>query len=363
MENTYKFFVINPGATSTKVAVFENDKEVFAYSIQHSAEELGKFEKVYDQFDYRLGMIRALIKENHIDLSEFSAIIARGGNMKPVIGGTYKVNDEMLADMKVGYMGQHPNNTGGGMAKVLADEVGLDAYVVDPVTIDEFEPLARVSGTPLIERKSKCHALNQKAVAREAAKKLGKGYREINCIVAHMGGGITVGAHKKGKIIDVNNGLNGDGPMSPERAGGMPFCSIVDLCYSGEYTKAEIMKQFVGKGGLVAYLGTNDAREVVKRIEDGDENARLYYEAMAYQIAKEIGGAATVLEGDIDCICLTGGLAFDELLVSWIKERVKFLAPILMFPGEHEMVALAKGVMRVLDGEEDLISYPVPGMK
>lgn len=363
MKDNHKFFVINPGATSTKVAVFENDREIFSQNIQHNAEELAKFDQVYDQFDYRLGMIRDVIAANHIDLSEFSAMIARGGNMKPVVGGTYKVNDEMLADMKIGYMGQHPNNTGGGMAKVLADEVGIDAYVVDPVTIDEFDPLARISGTPLIKRKSKFHALNQKAVAREAAKKLGKQYSDINCIVAHMGGGITVGAHMKGKVIDVNNGLNGDGPMSPERAGGMPFSSIVDLCYSGEYTKDEIMKQFVGKGGLVAYLGTNDGREVVKRINEGDEEARLYYEAMAYQIAKEIGSAATVLKGDIDCICFTGGLAYDDLLMSWIKERVAFIAPVLEFPGEHEMVALAKGVLRVLNGDEDARTYPVPGMK
>lgn len=355
----YKFFVINPGATSTKVAVYEDTQEVLAKTIVHDAKDLAQFEKVYDQFDYRFEMIQKMIEENHIDISEFTAVIARGGNMKPVVGGTYKVNDEMLADLKIGYMGQHPNNTGAGMAQKLAKEAGIEAYVVDPVTIDEFEPLARVSGTPLIERKSKNHALNHKAVARAAAEKLGKKYEEINCIVAHMGGGVTVGAHRKGRIIDVNNGLNGDGPMSPERSGGLPFCSVVDLCYSGKYTKEEMMKQFVGRGGLVAYLGTNDAREVVKRIKAGDEKAKLYYEAMAYQIAKEIGGAAAVLKGDVDCICLTGGLAHDELLVSWIKERTSFIAPILEFPGEHEMIALVKGVKRVLDGEEALKSYPV----
>lgn len=357
---SYQFFIINPGSTSTKVAVYEDDREILSKNIEHSPDILAKYDKVFDQFDYRLEMIEETVREQGIDLSKFTAILARGGNMKPVTGGTYLVNDEMVEDLKLGVMGQHPNNMGGCLARKLADENGLKAYVVDPVIVDEFEPVSRISGSPLIKRKSKDHPLNQKAVARAAAESMGKRYDEINAIVVHMGGGVSVGIHKKGKLVDVNNSLDGDGPMSPNRPGGLPFGAVVDLCFSGKYTKEQLMKTFVGGSGLFGYLGTMDAREVVSRIESGDKKAKLVYEAMAYQIAKEIGAAAAALKGKVDCICLTGGLAYDELLTGWIREYTEFIAPIKLYPGEHEMLALARGVKRVLDGEEELMPYPNP---
>lgn len=278
--------------------------------------------------------------------------------MQPVVGGTYQVNSKMIEDLKIGVMGQHASNLGGGLAYEIANKYGLKAYVVDPVIVDEFEPLARISGTPLIDRKSKDHPLNQKAVARLAASEMGGTYEDFNFIIAHMGGGISVGMHKKGRMIDVNNALNGDGPMSPERCGGIPFGSLIQLCYGGKYTEEELSKHLIGQGGLVAYLGTNDGREVVSRIKKGDEYAKKIYQALAYQLSKEIGACATVVNGEVDAILLTGGLAHDNLLTSWIKERIKFLAPVKCYPGEHEMKALAQGVMRVLDNEEDIQIYP-----
>lgn len=353
-----KFLVINPGSTSTKISVYQGEQELHTKSLSHSQDEIKQFAKIFDQFDFRLQLIKGAVEEFGEDLATFDAIIARGGNMRPVVGGTYEVNEEMIKDLEIGVMGQHASNLGGALADALAKEVGLKAYVVDPVVVDEFEPLARISGSPLIQRKSKDHPLNVKAVARLAAKELGGEYKDFNFIVAHMGGGISVSVNKRGRVIDVNNALNGDGPMSPERVGSLPFGDVVELCYSGKYEKADLMKQFVGRGGLVAYLGTNDGREVVKRIEEGDEEAELIYRALAYQLAKEIGAAATVLNGDVDRICLTGGLAYDDMLTGWIEERVKFIAPVKRYPGEHEMVALVQGVQRVLDGKEQLQQYP-----
>jgi len=356
----YKFLIINPGSTSTKISIYHDDQEVAVKNISHSAEVIHNFPRIYDQFDFRLSLVEEEVRNFGVNLDEYTAIIARGGNMKPVVGGTYMVNEEMLKDLKIGVMGQHASNLGGGLAYAIAKKHNLNAYVVDPVIVDEFEPLARVSGTPLIKRKSKDHPLNQKAVARAAAEDMGGKYEDFNFLVAHMGGGISVGIHKKGRIIDVNNCLDGDGPFSPERSGGMPFASLMDLCYSGEYTKEELRKHFVGKGGLVAYLGTNDAREVVKRIKEGDEYAKYIYEAMAYQLAKEIGAGATVLSGEVDAILLTGGLAYDDMLTGWVKNRVKFIAEVKKYPGEHEMKALARGVMRVLEGTEEAKTYPNP---
>lgn len=356
----YRFLVINPGSTSTKIAFYEDDREKDSKTITHAAEVIGSFDKIYDQFNFRLELIEKTVAECGEDLSAYSAIIGRGGNMKPVVGGTYKVNGEMLADLKIGVMGQHASNLGGGLAHAIAVKYGLDAYVVDPVIVDEFEPSARVSGTPLIERKSKDHPLNCKATARIAARDMGGEYNNMNFIVAHMGGGISVGAHKNGRVVDVNNCLNGDGPMSPERSGGLPFGSVIELCFSGKYTQKELEKKFVGGGGLNGYLGTNDAREVVKRIKDGDEFAEKIYRAMAYQIAKDIGACATVLCGKVDAIVFTGGLAYEDMLMGWIRERVDFIAPIMRYPGENEMEALAQGVMRVLDGSEAAQMYPNP---
>ncbi|WMJ77730.1 MULTISPECIES: butyrate kinase [unclassified Sedimentibacter] len=357
MKKSYKILAINPGSTSTKIALYENKNVIYKETVSHMSSDLEKFNKISDQFEFRKNIILTILKEQHIDLSELDAIVGRGGNMKPVEGGTYQVNEEMVRDLKIGIMGQHASNLGGIIADSIAKDLKISAYVVDPVVVDEFEDYARISGIPEIKRKSKSHPLNQKAVARLAASELGGEYSSFNFIVAHMGGGISIGAHKKGKIVDVNNCLDGEGTFSPERSGGLPVGSLVELCFSGNYTIEEIKKKITGKGGLVAYLGTNDAREVKKKIAEGDNYSKLIYETMAYQIAKDIGAAATVLKGKIDSIVLTGGLAYDEELVRWIKERVSFIAPIKVYPGENEMQSMVQGVIRVLNGDEKLKIY------
>ena len=272
-------------------------------------------------------------------------------------GGTYRVNDKMLEDARANFQGEHPSNLGCALAYEIAKLGGVDAFIVDPVSVDEFEPLARYSGHPLIQRRSLSHALNIHAVARLASEKIGKKLDETNFVIAHLGGGISVCPVKGGKIIDAND-ASSDGPFSPERTGGLPLQPFISLCFSGKYTEQEIRKMVMGKGGLVAYLGTNNADEVEKRIQNGDEYAREVYEAMAYQIAKEIGAMATVLKGKVDAVVLTGGLANSKMLVDWITERVSFIAPVLVFPGEDEMRALALGVLRVLRGEEQAKEYP-----
>lgn len=357
MKESYRILAVNPGSTSTKIAVYDNERPVFEQILRHTAEETKKYATIYDQFEFRKEVIVSTLKEKKIDLDSLDAVVGRGGNMKPVEGGTYKVNPQMLEDLRVGVMGQHASNLGGVIAFDIANHLGLDAFVVDPVVVDEFEDLARISGMPEIQRKSKDHPLNQKAAARQAASELGGEYSRLNFIVAHLGGGISVGIHRKGRIIDVNNALDGDGPFSPERTGGLPVGALIDLCYSDKYTKEELRKKIVGGGGLVAYLGTNDGREVQKMIRSGDRKARLIYQAMAYQIAKEIGAGATVLKGEVDAIILTGGLAYDDELMDWIKERVGFIAKVMVYPGEFEMLALAQGVLRVFRGDEKAKAY------
>lgn len=357
MKNSYKILAINPGSTSTKIAVYENENLIFRETIYHSNSDLEKFDKIIDQFEYRKEIILDTIKKQSFNLNELDAVAGRGGNFKPVEGGTYKVNQEMIKDLIIGVMGHHPSNLGAIIADAIAKELGLSAYVVDPVVVDELEDYARISGMPEIKRKAKSHPLNQKAVARLAAAELGGKYPDYNFVVAHMGGGISIGAHKNGRIVDINNCLDGEGAFTPERTGGLPVGSLVEMCFSGKYTIQEIKKKITGKGGLVAYLGTNDAMEVKKKIAAGDKYAKLIYETMAYQIAKDIGAAATVLKGKIDNIILTGGLAFDDVLVQWIKERVEFIAPVKVYPGEIEMQSMVRGVIRVLTGEEKLKIY------
>ncbi|WP_347877413.1 butyrate kinase [Caloranaerobacter azorensis] len=302
-------------------------------------------------------MILETLNEKGINLTKLSAVVGRGGLLKPIAGGTYKVNERMLEDLKVGVLGEHASNLGGILAHEIASQLNIPAFIVDPVVVDEMEDVARISGMPELERKSIFHALNQKAVARRAAKELGKAYNEVNLIVAHLGGGISVGAHKNGRVIDVNNALDGEGPFSPERTGGLPVGDLVKLCFSGKYTLAEMKKKIKGNGGLVAYLGTNDAREVVKMIENGDKKAELVYKAMAYQVAKEIGSLAAVLEGKVDGIILTGGIAYDKRFTKWIIDRVSFISKVFVYPGEDEMIALAEGGLRVLRGEEEAKVY------
>lgn len=352
-----RILAINPGSTSTKIAIFDNEKEVFEETLRHSAEKIHTFEKIYDQYDFRKKVILDVLNEKGINLTKLDAIVGRGGLLKPIEGGTYRVTDKMVEDLKVGVLGEHASNLGGILAKEIADQLNIPAFIVDPVVVDEMQDVARLSGMPELKRKSIFHALNQKAVARRGAEELGKAYEESNLIVVHMGGGVSVGAHLKGKVVDVNNALDGDGPFSPERTGGLPIGDFAKLCFSGKYTLAEMKKKVKGKGGLVAYLGTNDGRDVVEMIENGDKNAELIFKAMAYQIAKEVGACAAVLKGDVDAIILTGGLAYGEMFVKWIRESIEFISKVLVYPGEDELGALVGGGLRVLNGEEEAKIY------
>lgn len=350
--------IINPGSTSTKIAVYENENSIFETTLRHSNEELSKYTKVAEQFEFRKNLILNALQENHISLESLDAAVGRGGLLKPIEGGTYAVNDELVEDLKTNTVGEHASNLGGLIARSIADEAGIPSFIVDPVVVDEMIDVARISGHPNFERMCIWHALNQKAVARRAAKeKFNKKYEEMNFVVAHLGGGISVGAHKKGKVIDVNNALNGEGPFSPERSGSLPAEQLVKTCFSGNYTQADISKMIVGKGGLSAYLDTNSAKEVGDRAKSGDEKANLIYSAMAYQVAKAIGEYAVVLDGEVDAILITGGIAYDKNFVSMIESKVKFIADVIAYPGEDELLALAQGGLRVLKGEESAKEY------
>jgi len=353
----FRMLIINPGSTSTKIAVYDDLNPVFVETLRHSAEELAPYSTIFDQYEFRKNVIIKAVEEKGIDLSTLNAVVGRGGLLKPIEGGTYAVNEKMLEDLKIGVQGQHASNLGGVIAYEIAKKYNIPSFIVDPVVVDEMHDVARISGMPEIERKSIFHALNQKAVAKRYAKEKGVRYEDLNLIVAHMGGGISVGAHKKGRVVDVNNALDGEGPFSPERSGGLPVGDLVKMCFSGKYTQDEIKKKITGKGGLVAYLGTNDGREVKKMMDEGNKQAELIYKAMAYQVAKEIGSCAAVLKGEVDAIILTGGLAYGEEYISWIKERISFIAPVVVYPGEDEMLALAEGGLRVLKGEEVAKEY------
>ncbi len=354
---TYRILAVNPGSTSTKIAIYDNEKEVFETTLRHSSEKINQYPTIFDQYEFRKQVILDALNEAQINLTKLSAVVGRGGLLKPIAGGAYAVSEAMLKDLKIGVMGQHASNLGGIIAYQIASKLNIPAFIVDPVVVDEMEAVARISGMPEIERKSILHALNQKAVARRAAEEMSKRYDQANLIVAHLGGGISVGAHQQGRVIDVNNALDGEGPFSPERSGGLPVSDLAKLCFSGKYTLSEIKKLINGKGGLVAYLNTNDGREVVQMIKAGDKNAELIYRAMAYQIAKEIGACAVALKGKVDAIVLTGGLAYDDMLIGWIKQSVEFLGKVIVYPGEDEMSALALGGLRVLKGEEQVKEY------
>ncbi|PKR78937.1 butyrate kinase [Halalkalibacillus sediminis] len=358
MSTTFRILVINPGSTSTKIAVFENDQVLFEQTIRHSTEDLQPYSNIIDQYSFRKQVILDLLDHEGFSLSKLDAVCGRGGLLRPIEGGTYHVNKQMLEDLKSGYNGEHASNLGGIIANEIGESLNIPSYIVDPVVVDEMDELARVSGLPQLPRKSIFHALNQKAIARKVAQELGKSYEQVNLIVCHMGGGITVGCHKKGRVVDVNNGLNGEGPFSPERAGTLPAGQLVDLCFSGEYSKEEIAKLLVGQGGLVAHLSTNDALEVEKRIVQNDSEAKKIYDVMGYQIGKEIGSASAVFAGEVDAIVLTGGLAYGKDFVENISERVKWIADIHVHPGENELQALAEGTLRVLRKEEQSKDYP-----
>jgi butyrate kinase len=350
--------VINPGSTSTKIAVFRGEQSLFERTVSHTMDELAAFETVNEQRAHRSGAIRAALDAEGIELSSLAAVVGRGGLLHPVPGGTYRVNSRMLQDLKSGVLGEHASNLGGILADELARAAGnRPAFIVDPVVVDELAPEARPSGIPELARTSIFHALNQKAAARRAAKELGARYDEISVVVAHMGGGVTVGAHRGGRVIDVNDGLNGEGPFTPERSGSVAALKMVELCFSGRYDEKTLRKMIVGHGGLAAYLGTTDGQEIQRRIAAGDREAETVYRAMAWQIAREIGAASAALGVQPQAIILTGGLAHDGQLIEWIRERVQWIAPVLVYPGEEEMAALAAGVRRVVSGAEQALEY------
>ena len=325
--------------------------------MRHSAEEIGKYDTIFDQKGFRKEVIMKVLKENNIDVNSLDAIVGRGGMLRPIPGGTYEVTDKLLEDLKVGVSGQHASNLGGILAHEIAKEVGIKSFIVDPVVVDELQDIARISGMPELPRRSIFHALNQKAVAKRYAKENNKKYDELNLVVVHMGGGVSVAAHKNGQVIDVNNTLDGDGPFSPERAGSVPVGDLVKLCFSGKYTESEVYSKIVGKGGYVAYLNTNDVRDVLKAIEEGDNHAKLIFDAFIYQISKAIGEMSVVLKGKVDTIILTGGIAYSPVVINAIKENVNWISNLTVYPGEDELLALAQGAIRVLDEEEEAREY------
>jgi butyrate kinase len=354
----FRILVINPGSTSTKLAIFEDEECKVSQTIYHDTSELSKYAHLFDQYDFRKKALLEFLEKSGYKPNDFSAVVGRGGLIRPIPSGTYEVDETMLEELRQAKYGEHASNLGAVLAHEIAKLAGVKAYIVDPVVVDEMWDVARLSGHPELERKSIFHALNQKAVARRAAAELGKRYEDVNLIVVHMGGGISIGAHMKGRVVDVNNALDGDGPFTPERSGTLPLTQLIDLCFSGKYTKEWVLKRIKGNGGLMAYLGTNSAVAVQERISKGDREAELVYRAMAFKIAKWIGKMAAVLKGDVDAIVLTGGIAYDQLyMVPWLKEYVSFIAPVLVYPGGDEERALALGVLRVLKGEERSKNY------
>jgi butyrate kinase len=353
MGNAHTIFIINPGSTSTKVAIAEGERVVHAETLRHDSAELQQFTSVWDQFPHRLLLCKRWMVPR---LKRCSAVVARGGLLRSLEGGTYLVNQQMLDDAHKNLQGEHAANLGCALADDLAREYECPAYVVDPVSVNEFEPLAKYSGLPLIERRSLSHALSIHAAGRRATEELKIPFISSHLIVCHLGGGISVAPLRGGRVVDVNDAAS-DGPFSPESSGGLPLQKFISLCFSGTYTESEVRAFVRGKGGLVAYLGTNDLRKVEKRIESGDTHAQEVFEAMAYQIAKEIGAMATVLRGKVDAIVLTGGAAHSRMLTQWIEERIRFIAPVKIFAGEDEMIALALGALRVLDGKEEAQVY------
>jgi butyrate kinase len=350
-----KILAINPGSTSTKIALYENEKEVFCKTLDHPVEELEKYNNVQEQFGLRKEVVLSFLKENGYDVNELAAVVGRGGMVPSVKSGAYRVNEVMVDRLKNKPVIEHASNLGALIAYEIANSIGVSAYIYDSVRVDEMNDIARISGMPEIPRTSTFHALNSRAMSMKVAEKYGRSYSDMNFVVAHLGGGISISVHQKGRVVDMMS--DDEGTFSPERSGRVPCKALIDLCYSGKYDKATMSKKLRGNGGLKAYLNTVDVREVLKMIDDGDENAKIILEAMAYQIAKGIGELATVVEGKVDAIVITGGIAYSEVITSWIKRRVEFIAPVEIMPGENEMESLALGTLRVLKGEEEAREY------
>lgn len=352
-----KILVINPGSTSTKIAVFDGEQELFVTTLRHSTEEIGAFPTIPDQKDFRRTLITEAMEAAGVKVADLGAVIGRGGLIKHIPSGVYKVNAQMIDDIINRPLGQHASNLGALLAADIAAEAGVEAYIADPVVVDELEPVARITGWAEVERTSIFHALNQKAVSRAYAESIGKPYEELNLIVVHMGGGITVGAHHQGRVIDVNNGLDGEGPFSPERVGTLPALSLAKICFSGKYTLAEIAKKINGKGGMNSLIGSNDVKKAAEDAEAGEPKAKAAIEAMCYNIGKEVGAMATVLHGRVDAIILTGGIAYNKMICGKITDMVGFIAPVIISPGENEMEALAANALRVIEGRLEAKEY------
>ncbi len=356
--DAYRILAVNPGSTSTKIAVYRNTKSRFIKTIRHSCEELAAFKSIPDQFQFRKEMILAELKSGGEDVMELTAVIGRGGLLRPIESGVYPVNEQMKKDLREGLMGQHASSLGGLIADEIARMVpGAKAFIADPVVVDELQDVARISGHPQFARRSIFHALNHKAIAKAHARSQDRKYEEMNLVVVHLGGGISVGAHRRGRVVDVNQALDGEGPFSPERSGTLPVGDLVDFCFSGEADCRKIRKMITGQGGYVAYLGTNDAYEVEMRAQAGDEKARLIQDALAYQVGKTVASMAAVLHGEVDHILITGGMAHNHYVVDYIKEMVSFIAPVVVYPGEDEMNALAMNAYMVLTGEVEPKEY------
>ena len=349
---SHKLLIINPGSTSTKIAVFQDKECVFKTNIKHSVEDIASFEHIADQYHFRKEVILNTLKDAGIEINDLSMVVGRGGLLKPLTSGIYEVNEAMKRDLVNSPVGEHACNLGGLIADDIAKSVGVKAYIADPVIVDEMEDVARFSGHPAFPRMSVFHALNQKMIARQHATAVGKRYEDLNLIGIHLGGGISVAAHKKGRVVDVNNALNGDGPFTPERSGALPSGPLMNACFSGKYTKKEIDLMLKGQGGFVAYLGTNDAMEVENQVKAGNKEWELVYRAMAYQVAKEVGGlAASAFCMDVDAIFVTGGMAYDKNFCKILEGHLGKIAPVCVYPGEDEMMALTLNGLMVLNGE------------
>jgi butyrate kinase len=355
----YRVLAINPGSTSTKIAVYDDKTPVFVKTLRHDPVELDKFGGIIEQYDYRKQLVLEAMAENNVAPETLEAVVGRGGLMNKLKGGTYAVNQAMLDDLKdpTNWGRVHASNLGAYIADSIAKPLNIPSFIVDPVVVDEFDEIARISGIPEIERKSLFHALNIRYIVRLLAEEMGKHFEDFNMIGVHMGGGISVAAVKQGKVVDVNNALLGMGPFSPQRAGALPIGDLLDMAYSGKYTKKELTGYLAKQGGLMAYLGTDSGVEVNEMIDKGDKRAELIFDAMCYQVAKEIGACAAVLEGKVDAVFLTGGLVYNERTVNNIKKRAGFVAPFFLFPGEKEMEALSQGAARVLKGLEEAGTY------
>ena len=352
----HKILVLNPGSTSTKFAIYEDEKQTAVYTIRHTTDEILRFQHVLDQFDFRYDLIMSTLAENNVNLSEFSLIMGRGGMIPPVESGVYEVNGVMLETLRKHERGEHASNLGAFLADKIAKNIpGCRAYIADPVAVDELEDVARVSGMPEIPRRTIFHALNHKATARLHASKVGRNYEDLNLVVAHLGGGVTIGAHCKGRVVEVNQGLDGWGAISPERAGTVDAGLLVRMCFSGKYTQHEIMRKLAGQGGLIAHCGSNNVQELVKKAEEGDSHVALMLHAFAYSVGKEIGAMLAVLKGEVDGVILTGGVAYNDYVVDYVKAMIEPLAKVFVYPGEDEMAALASNALRVLQGEQPKI--------